>query len=53
MLHALLILLSCLADYETVQGLAQGAFTTGLVSMGALCGIGIGLAFRRRRFVRG
>ena len=53
MLRALLLLLSCLADYETVRGLAHSAFTTGLVSMSVLCSMGMGLAFRRRRLIRG
>jgi hypothetical protein len=53
MLRALLLLLSCLTNYETVLGLARGAFTSGVANMSALCCIGIGLAFRRKRFVRG
>ena len=53
MLRALLLLLSCFADYETVQVLAHGAFTAGLVNLGALCCIGTSIAIRRRRLFRG
>ena len=53
MLHALLLLLSCLADYETVRDLAHGAFTAGLVNMSALCCIGTIFALRRRRLFAG
>ena len=53
MLHAILLLLSCLADYETFRDLAHGAFTAGLVNMSVLCCIGTGFALRRSRLVRG
>lgn len=53
MLHAFLLLLSCLTDYETVRDLAHGAFTAGLVNMSALCCIGAVIALRRSRLVRG
>lgn len=49
MLHALLLLLSCLADYETVRDLAQGAFSAGLVNASFLWGTGAILALRRRK----
>lgn len=50
MMRALLLLLSCLADYETVKGLAHGAFTAGLANMSVLCCIGTAIAVRRRLF---
>ena len=53
MLHAFLLLLSCMTDYETVQDLAHGAFTAGLVNMSALGCIGAVIALRRSRLVRG
>ena len=53
MLHALLLLLSCFADYETIRDLAHGAFTAGLVSMSVLCCIGTGFVLCRRRFFAG
>jgi hypothetical protein len=53
MMRALLLLLSCLADYETVRDLARGAFTAGLVNTSVLCCIGTAFALRRSRFVRG
>ena len=53
MMRALLFLLSCLSDYETVRDVAQGAFTAGLVNMSALCCIGTAFALRRLRWVRG
>ena len=53
MLRAFLLLLSCLADYETVRDLAQGAFTTGLMNMSVLCGTGAVLALRHRKLFRG
>jgi len=53
MLRAILVLLSCVTNYETVRDLAQGAFTAGLVNMSALCCIGTAFVLRRRRFVRG
>ena len=53
MLHALLLLLSCLADYETVRDLAHGAFTAGLANLSALCCIGTVIVLRRSRLVRG
>ena len=53
MMRALLLLLSCLADYETVRDLAQGAFTAGLVNMSALgCTVAV-LALRRQKLFRG
>lgn len=53
MLRALLLLLSCLADYEMVRDLAQGAFTAGLVCMSVLCGTGAIFALRRRKLFPG
>lgn len=53
MIRALLVLLSCLADYETMRDLARGAFTAGLASMILLCGIGTVFLLRRLRLVRG
>lgn len=53
MVRALLLLLSCLADYETVRDLVHGAFTAGLASMIALCCFGTAFALRRLRWVRG
>lgn len=53
MMRALLLLLSCLADYETVQGLARTVFTAGLVNVSVLCCIGTAVATRRRRLFRG
>lgn len=53
MLRALLLLLSCLADYETVREIAQGAFTAGLVNLGALSCVGTLFAVRRGKLFRG
>lgn len=53
MLHALLLLLSCLADYETMRDLARGAFTAGLANLGAFCCIGTIIVLRRSKLVRG
>jgi len=53
MLRTLLLLLSCLANYETMRDLAHGAFTAGLANMSALSCIGMAFALRRRRFARG
>ncbi|HKW62183.1 MAG TPA: hypothetical protein VJN89_06530 [Candidatus Acidoferrum sp.] len=53
MLHALLLLLARVADYDSVRTLSHGAFTTGLVNMGALSCIGTGLAQRHRCLMRG
>lgn len=53
MMRALLLLLSCLADYETVRDLARGAFLAGLVNTSVLCCIGTAFVLRRSRFVRG
>ena len=53
MLHALLLLISCLTDYETVRDLAQSAFTAGLVNMSALFCIGMVFMLRRRQLNRG
>lgn len=53
MLRAFLLLVSCLANYETLRDLAQGAFTAGLMSMSALCCMGTVIALRRSRLVRG
>ena len=53
MLHALLLVLSCLADYETVRNLAQGAFTAGLLSTSVLCCIGTIFTLRRRKLFLG
>lgn len=53
MMRALLLLLSCLADYETVRDLAHGAFTAGLVNMSVLCCAGTVFLLRRSRLIRG
>lgn len=53
MMRALLLLLSCLADYETVRDLVHGAFTAGLVNISLLCCVGTVFALRRSRLVRG
>ena len=53
MMRALLLLLSCLGDYETIRDLAHRAFTAGLVTMSLLCCIGTAFALRRSRLVRG
>ena len=53
MMRALLLLLSCLADYETVQGLARSALTAGLVNVSVLCCLGTAIATRRRGLFRG
>jgi hypothetical protein len=53
MMRALLLLLSCLADYETIQNLARGVFTSGLVNMGAFFCIGAVFVVRRLRLIRG
>ena len=53
MLHALLLLLSCLADYETIQALSHGAFTAGLANMGVLTCAGTIFAIRRRKLFPG
>lgn len=53
MMRALLLLLSSLADYETMRDLARGAFTAGLVNMSVLCCIGTVFILRRLRLVRG
>ena len=53
MLRAFMLLLSCLADYETARDLAQGAFTAGLVNMSVLCCTGAILALRRRKLFPG
>lgn len=53
MMRALLLMLSCLADYETMRDLAHGAFMAGLVNGTALCGIGTVIVLRRLRLVRG
>lgn len=53
MMHALLLMLSCLADYETMRDLAHGAFMAGLVHVTALAGIGSVIVLRRLRLIRG
>ena len=53
MMRALLLLLSCLADYETMRDLAHGAFMVGLANMSVLCCIGTAFALRRSKLVRG
>lgn len=53
MLRAFLLLLSCLADYETVRGLAHGAFMAGLANMSLLCFSGAILTLRRRKLLPG
>ena len=53
MLRAFLLLLSCVADYETVRDFAQGAFTAGLVNMTVLCCTGAIFTLRRRKLFRG
>ena len=53
MLRALLLLLSCLTDYDSVRNLAHGAFTAGLVNTSVLCCTGTILALRRRKFSLG
>lgn len=53
MLRALLLLLSCLANYETVADLAHGAFTAGLANLTVLCCVGTVFVVRRRRSIRG
>lgn len=53
MMHALLLMLSCLADYETMRDLAHGALMAGLVHVTALGGIGSIIVLRRLRLIRG
>jgi hypothetical protein len=53
MMRALLLLLSCLADYETIRDLARGVFLAGLVNTSVLCCIGTAFVLHRSRFVRG
>lgn len=53
MLRAFLLLLSCLADYETVRDLAHGAFTAGLLNMSVLCCTGAILTLRCRKLLPG
>jgi len=52
MMRALLLLLSCLTDYETTRNLAQSVLTAGLVNMSALGCMGTIFALRRRKFFR-
>jgi hypothetical protein len=53
MMRALLLLLSSLADYETMRDLAHSAFTAGLVSMSILCFAAAVFLLRRSRLIRG
>lgn len=53
MMRALLLLLSCPADYEAIRNLTHGAFMAGLLNMSVLCSIGAAFALRRSRLVRG
>ena len=53
MMRALLLMLSCLADYETMRDLAHGAFMAGLVHATALCSIGSVIVLRRLKRIRG
>ena len=53
MLHAFLLLSSSIADCEPIRDLVRGAYTAGLVNMSVLCCMGVVLALRRRRLIRG
>lgn len=53
MMRALLLLVSCLADYETMRDFAQGAFMAGLVNLSVLCCIGTVFILRRSRLFWG
>jgi len=53
MLHAMMLLLSALTDYQTMSDLAHSAFTMGVANVSLLCVIGTALAVRHRRLVRG
>lgn len=53
MMRVLLLLLSCLADYETVRDLAHGAYTAGLVNMSVLYCTGAIFALRRWKLFPG
>lgn len=52
-MRAFLLLVSRLANYETVIDLGEKAFTAGLVSMSALCRIDTVISMRRSRLIRG
>ncbi len=53
MLHALMLLISALTDYQTMSDLAQGAFSMGVANVSLLGCIAAGLALRRWKLTRG
>ena len=53
MLHALLLLLSVVTDFQTMSDLAHSVFTMGVANVSLLGVIGTAFAVRHRRFGRG